>query len=128
MLREKLRVGRIGPTPLAPRPRHQFGEVQRVGSARTENVDIRFVAATNRDLEEEVRNKRFRQDLFFRLNAVVYLIFLIFEQVMIALPLPAQLLHPTGAAGSGLGTREDGALRAGWGSRADRHRRRARRW
>lgn len=49
----------------------QFGEVQRVGSVRSEEVDVRFVAATNRDLEEEVRAKRFRQDLFFRLNAVV---------------------------------------------------------
>ncbi len=49
----------------------QFGEVQRVGSARAETVDIRFVAATNKRLDQEVEAKRFREDLYFRLNAVV---------------------------------------------------------
>ena len=48
----------------------QFGEVQPVGSTRTQTVDVRFVAATNRDLEQEVRQGRFREDLMFRLNAV----------------------------------------------------------
>ncbi len=49
----------------------QFGEVQPVGSARSVEVKIRFVAATNKRLEEEIRAKRFREDLYFRLNAVV---------------------------------------------------------
>jgi transcriptional regulator with GAF, ATPase, and Fis domain len=44
--------------------------VYRVGDSRPEKVDIRVVAATNRNLEEEVRAGRFREDLFYRLNVV----------------------------------------------------------
>src|SRR4029079_9349790 len=43
---------------------------ERVGGIKTLNVNIRLIAATNRDLEKEVPNGRFRQDLFFRLNVV----------------------------------------------------------
>jgi len=46
----------------------QNGEFERVGGSRTIKVDVRIVTATNRDLEDEVRNKRFRQDLLYRLN------------------------------------------------------------
>jgi DNA-binding NtrC family response regulator len=49
----------------------QFGEIQPVGAARPQKVQVRFVAATNRDLEQEVREGRFREDLLYRLNAVV---------------------------------------------------------
>ena len=48
----------------------QEREFERVGGTKTLPVDIRLIAATNRDLEKEVANGRFRQDLFFRLNVV----------------------------------------------------------
>lgn len=46
----------------------QEGTYERVGEERTRRVDVRIVAATNRDLEKEVAASRFRQDLFYRLN------------------------------------------------------------
>jgi PAS domain S-box-containing protein len=46
----------------------QDGEFERLGSSRTLKVDARIIAATNRNLEEEVRNGRFRKDLWYRLN------------------------------------------------------------
>jgi two-component system, NtrC family, response regulator AtoC len=45
-------------------------QVQRVGSVKPKPIDVRFVAATNRDLEEEIMAGRFRQDLYFRLNGI----------------------------------------------------------
>ena len=48
----------------------QKGEIRRVGSNREQQVDVRVIAASNRDVEEEVNSGRFRQDLFYRLNAV----------------------------------------------------------
>jgi two-component system response regulator AtoC len=49
-------------------------QVWRVGGVKPRAIDVRFVAATNRNLEEEVAMGRFRQDLFFRLNGVSLLI------------------------------------------------------
>ena len=46
----------------------ESGEFQRVGGIKTMTVDVRLVAATNRSLREEVREGRFREDLFYRLN------------------------------------------------------------
>jgi DNA-binding NtrC family response regulator len=48
----------------------QEREFERVGGSRTLKVDVRVIATTNRDLEQSVEKKEFRQDLFFRLNVV----------------------------------------------------------
>lgn len=46
----------------------QEGEFERVGSSKTIKVDVRVIAATNRELQESVNNKEFRSDLYYRLN------------------------------------------------------------
>jgi two-component system nitrogen regulation response regulator NtrX len=46
------------------------GEIQRVGSSKVSKVDVRVIAATNKDLKKEIGEGRFRDDLFFRLNVV----------------------------------------------------------
>lgn len=46
----------------------QEGEIERVGDDKTRHIDVRVIAATNRDLRADVEAKRFRQDLYFRLN------------------------------------------------------------
>jgi two-component system response regulator HydG len=48
----------------------QEGEFERVGGSQTQRVDARIVAATNRDLDAEVKAGRFREDLFYRLNVI----------------------------------------------------------
>jgi two-component system, NtrC family, response regulator HydG len=48
----------------------QAGEFERLGGTRTIQVDVRIVAATNRDLSEMVKDKRFREDLYYRLNVI----------------------------------------------------------
>jgi anaerobic nitric oxide reductase transcription regulator len=63
----------VGELPLSLQPlllrAVQFGEIQRVGAARPQTVDVWLIAATNRDLEAEVRRGAFREDLFHRINA-----------------------------------------------------------
>ncbi len=49
-------------------------EVLRIGSIRPIKIDVRFIAATNRDLPTEVNEKRFRQDLYFRLDGITLMI------------------------------------------------------
>ncbi len=62
----------IGELPLALQPKLlqviQSGEFERLGSSVTIKVNVRIIAATNRNLEEEVRKGRFREDLWYRLN------------------------------------------------------------
>jgi two-component system response regulator HydG len=48
----------------------QEGEFERLGGTRTIRVDVRIVAATNQDLTQLVRDKRFREDLYYRLNVI----------------------------------------------------------
>ncbi len=48
----------------------QEGEVERLGSARTIKVDVRVIAATNKNLEEEIERGHFREDLYFRLAVI----------------------------------------------------------
>ena len=70
--RGTLFLDEVGDMPLELQPKllraiqeHTF---ERVGSARTKNVDVRLVAATNCDLEQLVEEKQFRSDLYYRLN------------------------------------------------------------
>lgn len=62
----------IGELPLEMQPKLlrvlQIGEFERVGGQKTIKVDVRIIAATNRDLQQEVKQGHFRDDLFYRLN------------------------------------------------------------
>jgi len=62
----------IGDLPLDLQPKLlrvlQDGEFERLGSSQTLNTDVRIITATNRNLEEDVSKKKFRMDLFYRLN------------------------------------------------------------
>lgn len=69
-------------------------EVRRVGSERTFHVDVRILAATHRDLRSEVKQGRFREDLFFRLNVV-----------QIDIPPPSRTVRRYSAPGGNLSSR-----------------------
>jgi formate hydrogenlyase transcriptional activator len=64
----------VGDIPLEVQPKLlralQEREFERLGSTRTKSVDVRMVAATNRDLEKMVSEKQFRSDLYYRLNVI----------------------------------------------------------
>lgn len=62
----------IGELPMALQPKLlralQEGEIEPIGSSRVKKLDVRIIAATNKDLVKEIERKRFREDLYFRLN------------------------------------------------------------
>ncbi len=62
----------VGDIPIEIQPKLlralQEREFERLGSSRTQKVDVRLVAATNRDLEKMMENREFRSDLYYRLN------------------------------------------------------------
>jgi NtrC-family two-component system response regulator AlgB len=64
----------IGELPLGIQPKLlrllQEREYERVGESKTRSANVRIIAATNRDLETAVREKSFREDLFYRLNVI----------------------------------------------------------
>ena len=64
----------IGDLPIALQPKLlrllQEKQYERVGETRTRACDVRVLAATNRNLEQEIANGRFREDLFYRLNVI----------------------------------------------------------
>jgi len=71
----------------------QERELERVGGNRTIKVDVRVIATTNRNLEESVARKEFRQDLFFRLNVVPILVPPLRERKEDILHLAEQFMH-----------------------------------
>ena len=48
----------------------EYGELERLGGTQTIHVDVRIIAATNKNLEREIEEGRFRQDLYYRLSVV----------------------------------------------------------
>ncbi len=64
-------IGELGPGIQAKILRFlQEGEIYRVGGKKALKVDVRIISATNKDLEKEVRNKTFREDLYYRINTI----------------------------------------------------------
>lgn len=91
-----LLLDEIGDLPLTVQPKLlrflQDREYERVGDPRTRQADVRIIAATNTDLEEAVRERRFREDLFYRLNVIQIEIPPLRERLEDIVPLAESLL------------------------------------
>ncbi|MFN0250239.1 MAG: sigma 54-interacting transcriptional regulator [Kofleriaceae bacterium] len=94
----------IGELPLATQAKLlraiESREVLRVGSIRPIKIDVRFIAATNRDLPAEVAAKRFRQDLFFRLDGITLTLPPLRERAHLIRKLAVRFLGEMGGAHS----------------------------
>jgi hypothetical protein len=92
----------VGEMPLSLQPKLlrvlERREVLRVGSLRAKPIDVRIVSATNLDLETEVSARRFRQDLYFRLNGVAITIPPLRERVAAIEPLARHFLEDAAAS------------------------------
>lgn len=87
----------VGELPLSLQPKLlrviETGTYRRVGGDEEQRVDVRMIAATNRNLEEEVRAGRFREDLFFRINVFPLFIPPLRERTDDVLPLAERFLQ-----------------------------------
>ena len=111
----------VGELPLATQAKLlralEDGQVRRLGALAPRAVDVRFLAATNRDLEAEVARGAFRGDLFFRLSAVVITIPPLRERLREVLPLARLFLREMEKDGRGRALAreaEDLLLRYAW--------------
>jgi NtrC-family two-component system response regulator AlgB len=86
-------IGEIPPSLQAKLLRFlQDQQFERVGESRTRQVDVRVIAATNRDLETDVRQGRFREDLLYRLNVIEVVVPALRERTEDILPLARRFL------------------------------------
>ncbi|WP_407313984.1 sigma-54-dependent transcriptional regulator [Desulfosporosinus sp. SB140] len=74
----------------------ESGEFRRVGDTRLRRVDVRIVAATNRDLQQEIHRGRFREDLFYRLNGLTLIVPPLRERPEDIIPLVKHFLETQG--------------------------------
>ncbi|MGZ6164429.1 MAG: sigma-54 interaction domain-containing protein, partial [Myxococcaceae bacterium] len=92
-------IGELGPTTQAQLLRFlQEKAFERVGETRTRHADVRIVSATNRELEDDVRSGRFREDLLYRLNVVEVRVPSLRERREDILPLAGRMLRQLAAS------------------------------
>jgi len=87
----------IGELPLSIQPKLlrflQDREYERLGDQKTRNADVRIISATNADLEEAIRQGRFREDLYYRLNVIQLEMPSLAERVEDIVPLALEMLR-----------------------------------
>ncbi len=92
-------IGELGPVTQAQLLRFlQEKAFERVGETRTRHADVRIVSATNRELEEDVRSGRFREDLLYRLNVVEIRVPALRERREDILPLAQRMMRDLAAS------------------------------